>query len=612
MAAASGRKRKTPQDWATEYTDFYVKKMKSDGVEREALVCKYCSLEINIAGKVWDRVHEHIGSKRHAKLKENYLKRMADGKQQLTLYDSEVRSKMREREHEGAVYDFVRAMSYSGVPLFQANTFLGQFVKKYCPALRSMPGHVQLSNKYLVEVYKEHMSFLKSLIADKKFCFIIDESPDVLGRPAVNTLISFYDDSAGNKAVCLVDTCLVKASNSTTLAFVLDRVLREIDKEWNDVIGLASDSTNYMNKLYDDLKPFNHKLLYFNDVCHLIHVAIDFALQCEEFSVLRKIVIKFGAVFKHANKLEQHFKEICLSNGLQEKDLSKPSAVVPIRWYSFFESAQGTLKLWRYLMIFIDHPDTAGEKVTKLKDLLGSNANRQSLYVKLIFVIELLKPIHAIQIILESGEPLLHRMSHIVSINLQMEMTKYTGPYTLFDEVSAVMNILPVAQADQLKADFRVFGHSLCDKWQATCQRSLSPEVSGPNGLWKQALILDPFLKSCQSQTIQSFTQLFELVTDLSSIENEFQMYLLEPQPDNPEITIIQYWHSAAQAYPHLSQAALHLLCISTGSVDVERSFSKLKKIQHPTRSSMSADTLRMQMTLYFNQDIQKHFENYN
>ena len=47
----------------------------------------------------------------------------------------------------------------------------------------------------------------------------------------------------------------------------------------------------------------------------------------------------------------------------------------------FFESAQGTLKLWRDLMIFIDHPITAGEKVLfiKLKELLGSNANRQSL-----------------------------------------------------------------------------------------------------------------------------------------------------------------------------------------------------------------------------------------
>ena len=177
-----------------------------------------------------------------------------------------------------------------------------------------------------------------------------------------------------------------------------------------------------MIKLYNDLKPHNPKLLYFNDVCHLIHVAVDFALQCEGFSILRKVIIKFGAVFKHANKLEQHFKDILRSIGLPETELSKPSAVVKIRWYSFFDSAQGTLKLWRYL-IFIDRPDSEGEKVTKLKEILGNNENRQSLYVKLIFVIEQLKPIHSIQKILESNESLLHQMSHIVSMNLQMEMT---------------------------------------------------------------------------------------------------------------------------------------------------------------------------------------------
>ena len=66
---------------------------------------------------------------------------MAEGKQQLTLYDSEVRSKAREKEHDGAVYDFVRALSFSGIPFSQASSFLGQFVKKYCPTLRSMPGH---------------------------------------------------------------------------------------------------------------------------------------------------------------------------------------------------------------------------------------------------------------------------------------------------------------------------------------------------------------------------------------------------------------------------------------------------------------------------------------
>ena len=55
-------------------------------------------------------------------------------------------------------------------------------------------------------------------------------------------------------------------------------------------------------------------------------------------------------------------------------------------------------------------------------------------------------------------------------------------------------------------------------------------------------------------------------------------MYLLEPQPNNPEITTIEYWRGAVQLYPHLSQAALQLFSISTGGVDVERSFSKLRK----------------------------------
>lgn len=162
-----------------------------------------------------------------------------------------------------------------------------------------------------------------------------------------------------------------------------------------------------------------------------------------------------------------------------------------------------------------------------------------------------------------------------------------------------------------IKADFKAFGRSLSDKWQATCQRNLSRAVSGPNGLWKQAIVLDPFLKRCQPQSIENYTQLFDLVTDVPTVKDEFHQYLLEPEPGNPDLTALEYWCNVKQLYPHLSQAALELLCISTESVDVERSSSKLRKLQHPTRSSMSEETQRMLMTLYYNQDIQEHFYNY-
>ena len=49
------------------------------------------------------------------------------------------------------------------------------------------------------------------------------------------------------------------------------------------------------------------------------------------------------------------------------------------------------------------------------------------------------------------------------------------------------------------------------------------------------------------------------------------------------ELKVLEYWHSVEQCYPKLAQAALQLLCISTGSVDAEHSVSKMRKLQHPT-----------------------------
>ena len=73
------------------------------------------------------------------------------------------------------------------------------------------------------------------------------------------------------------------------------------------------------------------------------------------------------------------------------------------------------------MAMFLDHPRTDGEKVKDLRTLLGDNKTRQSLYVKLVFAVELLQPIHGLQELLESGEPLIHKMHHIVAIKLQIK-----------------------------------------------------------------------------------------------------------------------------------------------------------------------------------------------
>ena len=65
--------------------------------------------------------------------------------------------------------------------------------------------------------------------------------------------------------------------------------------------------------------------------------------------------------------------------------------------------------------------------------------------------------------------------------------------------------MLSPSEVQVMKSDFCVFGQCLSGKWQDTCQRNLLQEVSGPNELWKQAVILDPFLKVCQVQSFNSY-----------------------------------------------------------------------------------------------------------
>lgn len=71
---------KAPADWVAEFPDDLEtksKKLVSDSLPIDVLACKYCSTEIDVLGsgkKSWDRVNEHVKSKRHNRMKDNYRK----------------------------------------------------------------------------------------------------------------------------------------------------------------------------------------------------------------------------------------------------------------------------------------------------------------------------------------------------------------------------------------------------------------------------------------------------------------------------------------------------------------------------------------------------------
>ena len=58
--------------------------------------------------------------------------------------------------------------------------------------------------------------------------------------------------------------------------------------------------------------------------------------------------------------------------------------------------------------------------------------------------------------------------------------------------------------------------------------------------------ILDPFLKSSQSQQFVAYKDLFSLVNgDSSEFQLEFDEYLIEPIPENVELSILDFWKAS-------------------------------------------------------------------
>ena len=188
--------------------------------------------------------------------------------------------------------------------------------------------------------------------------------------------------------------------------------------------------------------------------------------------------------------------------------------------------------------------------------------------VKLVCLIETLTPIHAIQKELESSKPMFHHMYHLVNVQLQTEISEKLSDDPQFDQSTAMLiSMLSAADVAHIKSELVAFNKSLAEKWQATCQRNLSERVCCPSGLWKQGVVLDPFLKSSQPQEFAVYKDLFSLVNgDSPEFQNEFDLYLLEPIPENPELCILDFWKASILRFPNLAPSVLPILSIPNGS----------------------------------------------
>ena len=130
---------------------------------------------------------------------------------------------------------------------------------------------------YLPKLFNYHLNYIKNIVSRRKISLIINESPDILGRKTVNTLISFYNERKKEKTVLLIDCAVSDLINAGKIKNISENALMKTDKKWNDVITISTYSASYMKKF-----------------CNLVHMSVHYGFKINDMVNIRNLIIKFG------------------------------------------------------------------------------------------------------------------------------------------------------------------------------------------------------------------------------------------------------------------------------------------------------------------------------
>ena len=103
------------------------------------------------------------------------------------------------------------------------------------------------------------------------------------------------------------------------------------------------------------------------------------------------------------------------------------------------------------------------------------------MHFKLLFIVETLTPIEAIQKQFELSGPLAHEYYYLFKIKLFSIMKDMK----LNEKLDAVLKTFSLTEQSVLKRNCKAFCEMLFEKWSETTSRNLSEEVFGENGLLK-------------------------------------------------------------------------------------------------------------------------------
>nr|CAD7201320.1 unnamed protein product [Timema douglasi] len=318
------------------------------------LMCGICNIRLESDKK--DSLNKHVVSAGHLRRKEE--QKTHGLKRQLSI--TEVCDKQKKAKTEKLVFidDTVKMCLKAKIPINK----LGH------PAVR----------EYLKEV---------------SIVIVVNETSDSRGRCALAILFHTVAEAA-TQDVFLANCLFLDKATGSTVCQAINGSITQYGIEYNNILGLDSDSARYMETCFGALNVLavDH-LLHFQCWAHKINLVGDIFMK--ELKALNQFVVKVKIAFLNARKMKSAYVRF-----LQEEHADLPAILFPspvvTRWNSWFHSVLYLIDYLDALVEFLGQYENHNARAEYFLEQQRDPVTWQSVKLQMVFVADSCKIITSI------------------------------------------------------------------------------------------------------------------------------------------------------------------------------------------------------------------------
>ena len=551
-------------------------------------------LECNLCGKVVDHtrqdsVDKHKDTDMHIRNKANPPTMV-----QQSLFTTMPIKTTARLANAIVVCDWIRSCAAANIPLNASNNpQLRHFFRNHVKIGGAIPKSNGLQ-LYLEDCYLSDRQKLIDEISGKKVIIFYDETSDSEGRFVSSILIATLP-LAGTSIKPLLAEMLFDTTplNYGKVARYVVKFLNDFKIAFEDVVGYATDNASYM------IASFTNSLQTLLPNCtHLTCISHTLNLVTKDFMAsfvnVRSWCTEFSSYIRRSGARKYRYKKFLEDIGYSQQ---LPPQPVSTRWTSMFDAIVYHAEFLPYEKSFLltetDNDDAEDLRNTLAEDYKFILAEARFIKNRVNHLIIGLKIFESdlglgclTRDYLERLEAELTVQSNMPDDSLEEILDLLTETFTR-DEKRRLLEIIQVGTKNALSKFCKYFGESGCH-----------PALE----LLRQVQYFNP-------NRSLTFTAKPDLVKDVP--DSELVMYqnlarqftgTLDPQKVTDKVqAITDFWIGNQENLPNLSKIALVYGFLVCSSASVERCFSKYDKLLSEDRKSLSPDSIKHLMFIYFN-----------